>query len=367
MRGPPAPPDDAASVDVWADVIGQPGAVATLEAAARAPLHAYLLTGPPGSGKRAAARAFAALVLSEGAVGADASRHRSLALTETHPDLRVVDPEGGSVRTEEASALLAAAACAPVEGPRKVVLGTGFGSVQPAAVGMLLKGLEEPSRSTVFVLTADEVGPELVTVASRCAIVELGAIAPRALAETLIGEGTAGERAEAVAAVAGGDLTRARLLVNDERFALRHEAYRALPGRLDGSGATAAALAGELAALVDDAAASLSERQAAEVAALDEQISRYGARGSGRTQLEERHRREQRRARTAELRTALATMAGAYRRVVVDGGAADLFVEAATRIEATAVSLERNPSEMLALTALLAMLPPLRRDAGSGR
>lgn len=345
--------------DVWADVVGQPAAVAALEAAARSPVHAYLLTGPAGSGKRAAARGFAALVLSAGTTGTDAARHRVLALAETHPDLRVVDPEGSSVRTDEAAALLAAAARSPVEGTRKVVLGSGFGAVQPQAVGMLLKGLEEPSRSTVFVLTADEVGPELATVASRCVVVELGAVAPAAVGARLRAEGVAPDRADAVAALAGGDLTRARLLAADERFALRHEAYRAAPGRLDGTGATASELAAELAGLADDASAALAERQAREAAELDERIARYGARGSGRARLEERHKREQRRARTGELRFALATMAGCYRQAVLDGGPAGPFVDAAARIEATAVAFERNPAEALALTALLATLPPL--------
>ncbi len=60
-----APPD--AAVDPWRDVVGQEGAVRRLAASVAGPVHAYLLVGPPGSGKQALARAFAAALLSVGA------------------------------------------------------------------------------------------------------------------------------------------------------------------------------------------------------------------------------------------------------------------------------------------------------------
>jgi hypothetical protein len=85
-------------VDVWGDVVGQDDAVRQLEAAVEHPVHAYLLLGPSGSGKRALARAFAARLLSVGSTGADAERHVRLALAEHHPDLRVVVPEGMTFR-----------------------------------------------------------------------------------------------------------------------------------------------------------------------------------------------------------------------------------------------------------------------------
>ena len=88
-------PAEAAGVDLWGDVVGQPAAVAQLRAAARAPVHAYLLVGPRGSGKRALARAFAAALLSSGRSGEDAVRHAELALAEAHPDLEVVRAERG--------------------------------------------------------------------------------------------------------------------------------------------------------------------------------------------------------------------------------------------------------------------------------
>src|SRR3546814_14951463 len=79
-------------LDVWSGVIGQDGAVAQLTAAAVNPVHAYLLVGPAGSGKRTAARAFAALLLAGDSQGEDAERHVRLALAEAHPDLPVIEP-----------------------------------------------------------------------------------------------------------------------------------------------------------------------------------------------------------------------------------------------------------------------------------
>ena len=86
----PAPPD--AAVDPWRDVVGQPGAVRRLSAAVTDPVHAYLLIGPPGSGKQALAHAFAAALLSVGAADDEArERHVRLALAGQHPDLRLVE------------------------------------------------------------------------------------------------------------------------------------------------------------------------------------------------------------------------------------------------------------------------------------
>ena len=112
----------SAAVEVWDDVVGQDHAVAELKAALAQPVHAYLFVGPRGSGKRAAARAFAAELLSEGSEGEAADRHRRLALAEQHPDLVVADPEGARLSAETARGIVAEAARSPVEGDRKVIL-----------------------------------------------------------------------------------------------------------------------------------------------------------------------------------------------------------------------------------------------------
>jgi len=140
----------AAALDPWRDVVDQAAAIRQLEAAARAPVHAYLLVGPPGSGKRALARGFAAEVLPKpDASDGDRERHVRLALAEQHPDLRIVEPEGMTFRKGEAERMVRHATLAPVEGGRKVVVALGCELMEDEAAGYLLKVIEEPPASTV--------------------------------------------------------------------------------------------------------------------------------------------------------------------------------------------------------------------------
>ena len=134
-----------------------------------------------------------------------------------------------------------------------------------------------------------------------------------------------------------------------------------MPARLNGTGARAAEIALEVKALIDDAQVMIDQRHAQEVVELQERIERYGQRGSGKKDLEDRHKREVRRHRTAELRFALATFAGAYRDALADARHADQVVDAIHRIERAALALERFPNESLLLQALLARLPALDR------
>lgn len=166
------------------------------------------------------------------------------------------------------------------------------------------------------------------------------------------------KQAASVATAAAGDLDRARLLATDARFAVRADAMRAMPGRLNGTGARAAEIALEVRALIDDAQAMIDQRHEREV---EERIERYGLRGSGKKDLEDRHKREVRRHRTAELRFALGTFAGVYRDALADARHADQVVDGIHRIERAALALERFPNETLLLQALLAQLPALDR------
>jgi DNA polymerase III subunit delta' len=375
---PPIPPVEVTGDDPWVDVVDQQGAVRQLQAAARSPVHAYLIVGPTGSGKRALARGFAGALLaaasraagqpddSDGSGDSDGSsddrrRHVRLALAEQHPDLRVVEPEGTTFRKGDAERLVRHATLAPVEGARKVVVGLGCESMEDEAAGYLLKTIEEPPASTVFVLLATEIVPELVTIASRCVRVETQALPVAALAERLVAEGVEPERAGAAAVAAAGDLERARTLATDDRLALRHQAWRDVPHRLDGTGHRAAEAVAELQAMIGDALGPLQERQAAELAALEEQIETFGLRGAGKREMDARHKREVRRFRTAELQFGLATLAGAYRDALTAGGPRRPLVEALERIDAAALALNRYPNETLLLQAVLAQLPPVDR------
>lgn len=357
--------------EVWASVPGQERAVAQLRAAAPDPVHAYLFLGPPGSGKEEAARVFAGEVLAAAATSAaEAARHRELATGEGHPDVVVVRREGASITVAQAAEIVRLASLKPVEGSRKVLVLDEFHLVAEAAAGKLLKTIEEPPAGTVFLILADELPDELITISSRCVRVELPALPDAVVAGALEAEGVDPDRAAEIAGAAHGDLDRARLLARDERFALRMAQWRGVPGRLDGTGAAVAAVVDELRAALDDAAAPLEARQVVEVAELDERIARYGQRGSGAKELEARHRRQLRRLRTDELRMGLAELAHHYRDVLVSaaidghgdspGTVRDHVAEATDALTAlyeAGEALLRNPNEELLLQALLLRLP----------
>lgn len=346
---------ELAGVDVWGEVVGQDRAVAELRAAIPAPVHAYLLVGPRGSGKRALARAFAAALLAQGRDGADAARHARLALAEAHPDLTVVERRGASISVEQADEIIGAASRASVEGGPKVLVLDEFHLVTTAGP-KLLKSIEEPPAGTVFVVLAEQVTHDLVTIASRCVQIELGAVPDAAVTERLVAEGVEPERAEEAAAAAVGDLRRARLLATDDRLALRRRAWQNVPQRLDGTGARAVEVADELLAMIDDAMASLADAHAAELAELEERVKATGERGSGRKEMTDRHKREQRRYRTDEIRAGLTELARRYRDQLSTAARPTAPVAAIDAISSLGEELVRNPNERLQLVALFVRL-----------
>lgn len=348
--------------DPWDDVIGQEQVVAMLRHAASGDTpHAWLFVGPHGSGKRAAARAFAGdLLAADAAARGDdesAARARALARSEQHPDLIVVERVGAAISKDQAVDIVTRASRSATEGPRKVMVLDEFHLLSADVAPRLLKTIEEPPPGTFFVVLADELPNELVTIASRCVRVDFARLTAPVVAAKLEAEGLAPERAAEVAAIAGGDLARARLLATDERLALRLAAWRDLPRRLDGSGHTAASAIDDLRAAIDDAEAPLRARQELEVAELNERIERYGQRGSGAKQLEERHKREVRRLRTDDLRMGLGAVAATYRDEMSVSADPSRFVEALEAIQDVAERLVRNPNEELQLLALALRLP----------
>jgi DNA polymerase-3 subunit delta' len=341
----------------WDGVVAQPTAVERLRRATDQPVHAYLFVGPRGSTKREAARAFAAALI--GAGDDPTGRDARLVLAGEHPDVREVERVGPAISAEQAREIVRVSSLAPVEGDRKVLVLHDFHLLRPEGAALLLKTVEEPPASTIFLVLADFVPNDLVTIASRCARIEFRPIPDDAVADQLVLEGADPETATTAAAAAHGDLDRARVLAADPALVARRAAFAEVPARLDGTGATVVALVEQLVGLVDAAAAPLGERHAAEVAAMDERIARYGERGSGKKALEERHKRELRRHRTDEWRDGLATLAGSYRDALVEGHPArpDAVADAVARIHDAIEALDRNPNEPLLLQSLLWSLP----------
>jgi len=354
--------DDAS---MWDGVPGQPDAVALLRAAVAAPVHAYLVVGPTGAGREELARAFAGGLFADGVDDpAAAGRHRALAASGRHPDLVAIEPEGRALLVADAERITREGWRSPIEARRKVILVDRFHTAEPAAAASLLKTIEEPPASAVFVLLADEVPEEHVTIASRCVRVDAGPIAAGVLASLLEADGVDAGRAADVAEAAGGSLERARLLATDPAVVARRDAWRSVPERLDGSGAAVAVLVAELRGLIDDAQAPLEARHQQELEELAEREEVVGTRGSGRRELVERQRREVRRHRDDELRFGLATLSRAYlaRAHSTPGGNGlpddpERLLVATARITEATGELVRNPNEPLLLQALLLDLP----------
>ena len=344
--------------DPYGAVIGQDRAVANLRAAARHPVHAYLFVGPAGIGIRSVVAAFAADVLcDEGGCGVCRSCRNSLA--GRHPDVMVVERKGASIDVKQIEEIIHLASRPPAEGRFKVIVLVDFHLIAQQ-YGRLLKTIEEPSASTVFVVLAERVPPELVTIASRCVQVDFAPAPADAIADALVAEGASADVAADIAAASDGRIERARLLAGDSGFGARREAWRSVPQRLDGSGSAIATLADQLLASIDSMLEPLKVRQAAEVAEADERIERYGERGSGRKELEERHKREQRRVRADELRFGMAALVGVYRDELVSGGSSTVGPSGAAtaikRLDSAAEALIRNPNETLLLQGLLVAL-----------
>ncbi len=284
------------------------------------------------------------------------------ALAGTHPDLVAIERTGASLDVDEARTIVSRAQRRPLEAERQVLLVADVHLADKAAPA-LLKTVEEPPPTTVFVLLADDLPADLATIASRSVKVEFDPVPAEEVTRWLVGQGVADDVARSVAAVSGGRLDRARLLATDPGFAHRQEQWRTVPSRLDGTGATAAILAAELLASAEEALGPLQDQQAAELATLAERAESIGGRGvPGRKDIEDRHRREVRRFRTDELRMGLATLAGAYRDRLVagsDGGAVPDARRAALAVDAldrAAEALVRNPNEALLLESLMVTL-----------
>ncbi len=247
--------------EAFADLVGQDEAVQTLRRAAAAAAavlratgepeaavgadpgggmtHAWIFTGPPGSGRSVAARFAAALQCVHGTgCGECPGCHTTLA--GTHADVRLVVPEGLSIGVNEMRALVLRAASTPSGGRWQVVIIEDADRLTEAAGNALLKAVEEPPPRTVFLLCAPSTHPDdiSVTIRSRCRVVPLRQPAAEAVAEVLVRrDGIAPDVARWTAAATQGHVGRARRLARDPQARARREAVLAVPRRLTGVGA----------------------------------------------------------------------------------------------------------------------------------
>jgi DNA polymerase III subunit delta' len=258
---------------VFAGLAGQEAVVAELGAAAagasapspRTPAmtHAWLFTGPPGSGRSVAARAFAAALLCPDQGCGHCPSCRQVA-AGTHADLLLIRPDGLSYGVRQTRELVLRAAAAPVSSRWRVVLFEDADRATEQAANALLKAIEEPAPRTVWLLCAPSADDLPVTIRSRCRLVTLRTPPTAAVAEVLVRDGVGEEQALAAARAAQGHIGRARRLATDPQAAARRaevlkvpmQVSAARPGGGLGNALTAAA---SLVKAAEDEAAAITE------------------------------------------------------------------------------------------------------------
>jgi DNA polymerase III subunit delta' len=192
-----------------------------LEAAGGAS-HAYLFHGPAGTGKRAIARAFAAVLLSEGARSPDTVTER--VARDSHPDLTWVTPSGAAemLVADIEGPVVAAATRTPFESARRVFVIEAVDTMNDQAANRMLKTLEEPAAFVHLLLLTDRREDVLPTITSRCQQVRFDPLPARSIAAAL--DGVEDGRALACARLALGDASRAARLASAEGETLRANA-----------------------------------------------------------------------------------------------------------------------------------------------
>lgn len=230
---------------VFTRLVGQDAVTAELLAAARAArgdvghsgggagtmTHAWLITGPPGSGRSVAALCFAAALqctstAEDGEPGCGRCHACTTTMHGTHADVRRVIPEGLSIGVDEMRAIVQIASRRPATGRRQIVVIEDADRLTEGAANALLKVVEEPPPSTVFLLCAPSVDPEdiAVTLRSRCRHVALVTPSTEAIAQVLVDrDGLSPETANWAASVSGGHVGRARRLATDPEARERRE------------------------------------------------------------------------------------------------------------------------------------------------
>ena len=317
---------------VWAQVVGQPAVVGELRAAVADPAamtHAWLFTGPPGSGRSVAARAFAAALQCPD--GGDGTCHACrTVLAGTHADVKIIVPDGLSIGVKEAREIVVGASRSPSQGRWQIVLIEDADRMSEHAANAVLKMIEEPPARTVMMLCVPSLHPDdvLVTIRSRCRLVSLRTPPVEAIADVLVRrDGIDPALAAWSAAASGGHVGRARRLARDEDARLSRKAVLDVPVSLVSLSACLDAAEELVGAAREETEAATSALDGAETEALKNSLG-VGARGPGVVAatrgtagaLKELERRQKSRATRIgrdSLDRALVDLAGLYRDALV--------------------------------------------------
>lgn len=339
---------------VWDDLRGQAPVVEQLSRAAAGEglTHAWLFTGPPGSGRSTAAKAFAAALTCEvedvTARGCGVCAGCQEVLAETHPDVEFVRTEAVQISIKDAREMVAKAGDRPQSGRYRIIVVEDADRMAERTTNVLLKAIEEPTPRTVWMLCAPSPADVLVTIRSRCRPVGLR-LPPVADVAALLVErdGADPHLALEAARAAQSHIGIARRLAHDAAARERRAATVRSPLDLK-TVSQAVALAERLVKIAtDEATSSNDERDAAERARLLETLGVAegdrlppSLRGQVR-QLEEEQKRRAKRSVTDSLDRTLTDLLSFYRDVLVlqlGGGAEPVNAELAAEIHAFAES-----------------------------
>ena len=319
---------EQAEFAVFGRLAGQDAVVGQLRAAMTVPgglTHAWLFTGPPGSGRSVAARAFAAALLCAGnGCGACPSCHQVAA--GTHADLLLIRPDGLSYGVRQTRELVLKAAASPVYGGWRVVLFEDADRATEQAANALLKAIEEPPPRTIWLLCAPSAADLPVTIRSRCRLITLRTPPTAAVARILENEGVTPADALAAAQASLGHIGRARRLATDTETARRRADVLTVPLRVTGLAEAFAAAAALVKAAEAEAAATTEELNVPEREAMKRAFGEgstgkgvataiRGAAGALR-ELEDRQKSRATRIKRDALDLALLDLAAFYRDVL---------------------------------------------------
>ncbi len=258
------------------------------------PSHAYLFQGPSGSGKAKAARAFAAEILATGSADPEEARRRASLDPSPHPDLVWLSPRGMSHAVQEVrDRVIQQAPLSPFEGSARVFVIEAAEALNEESQNAMLKTLEEPPPHAHLILLSAESEGLLPTIASRCQLIEFGALSPDVLEAELDGL-AAPEVLHAATRLSAGDLGRARFLAGKRGGELRRAAERLMTAVLEDDLAASPWL--ELLSQAKSAGEHSGELVQAEFDAAKEEGVKHT-----KTEIEEAVRRAQRKTRTGML------------------------------------------------------------------
>ncbi|GAA2092607.1 DNA polymerase III subunit delta' [Microlunatus panaciterrae] len=268
---------------VWAELIGQNQSVATLRRAVsgarHAMSHAWLITGPPGSGRSNAARAFAAaLQCRDGGCGTCNDCRTSL--SGAHPDVTLVRTEMLSIGVDEVRDLVRRAAMSPTMGRAQVLVVEDADRVTERGADALLKSIEEPAARTVWILCAPTVEDVVATIRSRSRLLTLQTPTIPAVAQLLqTRDGVDPALAAYAARASQGHVGRARVLARDEAARNRRHEILQIPTQLRGLGACLTAAANLVEACAEEATRATTDIDARERKELEEALG-FGTKGA---------------------------------------------------------------------------------------